>query len=67
VSLCDFHATLQWQQFNDAHASLRGFANSSLTSSVNVICGDEPRLYSYFENFDVFFPNSDNKLNKKLS
>jgi hypothetical protein len=19
-----------------------------------VICGDEPRLYSYFENFDVF-------------
>jgi hypothetical protein len=25
-----------------------------------------PRLYSYFENFDVFFPNSEDKLNKKI-
>lgn len=53
-------------EFNDAHASLRGFANSSLTSSVVLSAGMNPRLYSYFENFDVFFPNSENKLNKKI-
>lgn len=52
--------------FNDAHASLRGFANSTLTSSVVLSAGMNPRLYSYFENFDVFFPNSDNALKKKI-
>ena len=53
-------------EFNDAHASLRGFANSSLTSSVVLSAGMNPRLYSYFENFDVFFPDFENKLNKKI-
>lgn len=53
-------------EFNDAHASLRGFANSTLTSSVVLSAGMNPRLYSYFENFDVFFPNAENKLAKKI-
>ena len=53
-------------EFNDAHASLRGFANSKLTSSVVLSAGMNPRLYSYFENFDVFFPDSNNKLKKKI-
>tara|TARA_R110000868_G_scaffold110906_2_gene299915 strand:- start:2652 stop:4457 length:1806 start_codon:yes stop_codon:yes gene_type:complete len=53
-------------EFNDAHASLRGFANSTLTSSVVLSAGMNPRLYSYFENFDVFFPDSENRLNKKI-
>ena len=52
--------------FNDAHASLRGFANSNLTSSVVLSAGMNPRLYSYFENFDVFFPDSNNSLKKKI-
>jgi hypothetical protein len=52
--------------FNDAHASLRGFANSNLTSSVVLSAGMNPRLYSYFENFEVFFPDSNNTLNKKI-
>lgn len=52
--------------FNDAHASLRGFANSNLTSSVVLSAGMNPRLYSYFENFDVFFPDNNNILNKKI-
>jgi hypothetical protein len=52
--------------FNDAHASLRGFANSSLISAVVLSAGMNPRLYTYFENFDVFFPDSNNKLNKKI-
>ncbi|UQD54963.1 hypothetical protein [Flavobacterium sp. K5-23] len=53
-------------EFNDAHASLRGFANSTLTSSVVLSAGMNPRLYSYFENFDVFFPDEKNQLNKKI-
>jgi hypothetical protein len=52
--------------FNDAHASLRGFANSNLTSSVVLSAGMNPRLYSYFENFNVFFPDSNNILKKKI-
>lgn len=53
-------------EFNDAHASLRGFANSNLTSSVVLSAGMNPRLYSYFENFEVFFPDENNQLNKKI-
>lgn len=52
--------------FNDAHASLRGFANSNLSSSVVLSAGMNPRLYSYFENFEVFFPDSNNILKKKI-
>lgn len=52
--------------FNDAHASLRGFANSNLSSSVVLSAGMNPRLYSYFENFEVFFPDSNNTLQKKI-
>jgi hypothetical protein len=53
-------------EFSDAHASLRGFANSNLSSSVVLSAGMNPRLYSYFENFDVFFPDENNHLNKKI-
>ena len=53
-------------EFNDAHASLRGFANSNLTSSVVLSAGMNPRLYAYFENFPVFYPDANNKLQKKI-
>lgn len=53
-------------EFNDAHAALRGFANSNLESSVVLSAGMNPRLYSYFENFSDFFPNSNNELKKKI-
>ena len=53
-------------EFNDAHASLRGFANSKLHSSVVLSAGMNPRLYSYFENFPDFFPDANNNLNKKI-
>ena len=51
--------------FNDAHASLRGFANSTLESSVVLSAGMNPRLYSYFEIFG-FFPDANNTLKKKI-
>lgn len=53
--------------FNDAHAALRGFANSTLESSVVLSAGMNPRLYSYFENFPVFYPDTTNKLQKKIT
>jgi len=53
-------------EFNDAHASLRGFANSNLSSSVVLSAGMNPRLYSYFENFNDFFPDSQGLLKKKI-
>ena len=53
--------------FNDAHAALRGFANSNLNSSVVLSAGMNPRLYSYFENFPCFFPDENNSLKKKIT
>ena len=52
--------------YNDAHASLRGFSNSKLKSSVVLSAGMNPRLYAYFEAFDDFYPNEDGQLNKKI-
>jgi hypothetical protein len=54
-------------EFNDAHAALRGFAQSNLESSVVLSAGMNPRLYSYFENFSCFFPDLNNKLKKKIT
>ncbi|MBF6641598.1 hypothetical protein IVB69_08900 [Flavobacterium sp. J49] len=53
-------------EFNDAHASLRGFAESDLTSSVVLSAGMNPRLYSYFEQFPVFYPDAHGQLPKKI-
>ncbi len=51
-------------EFNDAHAALRGFANSNLSSSIVLSAGMNPRLYSYFENFIDFFPDAASTLKK---
>lgn len=53
-------------EFNDAHASLRGFANSNLSSSVVLSAGMNPRLYSYFETFSDFYPDTGFNLKKKI-
>jgi len=52
--------------FNDAHASLRGFAQSKLSSSMVLSAGMNPRLYSYIEEFDDFFPDCHGILKKKI-
>ena len=52
--------------YNDAHVSLRGFANSKLSSSIVLSAGMNPRLYSYFESFPDFFPNEKGELKKKI-
>ncbi len=52
--------------YNDAHAALRGFANSTLSSSVVLSAGLNPRLYSYFGQFKDFFPNEFGQLKKRV-
>lgn len=52
--------------YNDAHAALRGFANSKLSSSIILSAGMNPRLYSYFESFSDFYADANNQLKKKI-
>jgi len=53
-------------EYNDAHAALRGFANSKLESAIILSAGMNPRLYSYFENFEDFFPSENGYFKKKI-
>ncbi len=53
-------------EFNDAHAALRGFANSNLESSLVLSAGMNPRLYSYLEKFEDFYPDKNGKIKKKI-
>ena len=53
-------------EYQDAHAALRGFANSDLTSSVVFSAGMNPRLYSYIEQFKDFYPDENGEIKKKI-
>jgi len=53
-------------EFNDAHAALRGFANSDLSSSMIFSAGMNPRLFAYIEQFDDFFPNLNGEIKKRI-
>jgi len=53
-------------EYNDAHAALRGYANSNLRSSLVLSAGMNPRLYSYIGQFDDFFPNENGDIKKKI-
>lgn len=52
--------------YNDAHASLRGYAHSKLSSSMVLSAGFNPKLLSYIEQFKDFYPDSNNHLKKKI-
>ncbi|MBK8501856.1 MAG: hypothetical protein IPL46_06405 [Saprospiraceae bacterium] len=53
-------------EYNDAHAALRGFANSDLESSLILSAGMNPRLYAYIEQFEDFYPSVNGNLKKKI-
>ena len=53
-------------EYNDAHAALRGFAESDLKSSVILSAGMNPRLYGYMEQFEDFYPDEKGGLKKKI-
>jgi len=52
--------------YSDAQSSLRGFALSDLSSSLVLSAGMNPRLYSYLEEFEDFYPNAEMELKKKV-
>ncbi len=52
--------------YNDAHAALRGFAESDLQSSVILSAGMSPRLYGYIEQFEDFYPDENGNIKKKI-
>ena len=53
-------------EFNDAHAALRGFAQSGLRSSVILSAGMNPRLYGYLEQFNDFYPDVKGNIKKRI-
>ncbi len=53
-------------EYNDAHAALRGYANSKLNSSLVLSAGMNPRLYAYMSQFDDFYPDREGKIKKKI-
>jgi len=55
------------QEFNDAHAALRGFAESNLDSSIVLSAGMNPRLYAYLENFNDFYPDASGYIRKRIT
>lgn len=50
----------------DALAALRGFAESKLNASVVLSAGMNPKLYSYMEHFNDFFPDENASLKKRV-
>ncbi len=54
-------------EYSDALSAFRGFARSSLNSSVVFSAGYNPRLYNYIETFSDFFPDQNGHLNKKIT
>ncbi len=53
-------------EYNDAHAALRGYANSDLCSSLVLSAGMNPSLYNYISEFEDFFPDKEGYIKKKI-
>ncbi|PRY84563.1 hypothetical protein [Mongoliibacter ruber] len=54
------------RNYSDALSALRGFAKSTLQSAVIFSAGMNPALYSYIEDFEDFFPDTEGHLRKKV-
>ncbi len=53
-------------EYSDAMAALRGYANSTLNSSIIFSAGMNPRLFGYCEKFDDFFPDENGFIKKRV-
>jgi hypothetical protein len=53
-------------EFSDAVAALRGFANSKLSSSVVISAGYNPKLFNYAELHEDFYPQTNDHLPKRI-
>ncbi|SKB30070.1 hypothetical protein [Daejeonella lutea] len=56
----------QRERLSDALAALKGFAESTLRSSVVLSAGLNPRLYTFIEEFGDFFPVGSRSPEKKI-
>lgn len=54
-------------EYNDAHAAVRGYANSDLSSTIVLSAGMNPSLYGYLEKFKDFFPDKLGVIKKKIA
>jgi hypothetical protein len=68
VDKMNFHANGEYagDEHTDAMTALRAFAESTLVASVVLSAGMNPRLYSYIENFNGFFPDENGVMRKKI-
>jgi len=62
----DKHGEYSGDENTDALAALRGFAESDLESSVIISAGMNPKLFSYLESFDDFYPDENGEFRKKV-
>ncbi len=62
----DEHGVELSAEYSDALSALRGYANSNLDSSIIFSAGMNPRLFSYCEKFDDFFPDATGHIRKKI-
>jgi hypothetical protein len=53
-------------EYSDALSALRGYAQSRLCSSLVFSAGYNPRLYSYAEEFNDFYPTNTGEIRKKI-
>lgn len=53
-------------EYNDAVAALRGYAESELESSVVFSAGMNPRLFSFCEKYNDFYPDENGIIKKKI-
>ncbi len=53
-------------EYSNAISALRGFAGSSLNSSIVFSAGLNPRLYAFLENLPDFFPDKNGEIKKKI-
>ena len=53
-------------EMNDAHAAVRGFAESDLSGGLCLSAGMNPRLYSYLAKFKDFFADEAGRFKKEI-
>ncbi len=53
-------------EYSDAKSVLKGYAESNLSSSIIFSAGMNPKLFTYCENFDDFYPDSNGEIKKKV-
>jgi len=58
--------TILSDEFNDAKAALRGYAESTLTSSIVFSAGFNRTLLGYLEQFKDFYRDANGKIKKKI-